>query len=184
MSPLGPHLHIEPPSPFTATVATTGIGDVTSTAKGSGARFNAGKPPMELLPARVIADFYRGTTKTEGERDALLCLDYLAHWQESGAQAALLNALAALAAPLQECAHVFDYGRAKYAAWNWAKGMPWSVPFACAVRHLVAILDGQETDPESGRLHMGHVACNIVMLMTFQKTYPEGNDMPQPGLLG
>lgn len=77
-----------------------------------------------------------------------------------------------------DCALVFDYGRKKYAEWNWAKGMAWSIPLACAVRHLLAILRGEENDPESGLPHRGHVACNLVMLAQYEATYHEGDDRP------
>jgi hypothetical protein len=80
--------------------------------------------------------------------------------------------------PWMDCAAVFDYGRKKYATWNWAKGMPWSVPMACAVRHCLAILRGEENDPESGLPHRGHVACNLVMLAQYEHTYLEGDDRP------
>lgn len=74
---------------------------------------------------------------------------------------------------LSDAAHVFDYGRKKYAEWNWAKGMAWSIPLACAVRHCLAILRGEEIDPESGHSHMGHIKCNISMLILFAETYQE-----------
>jgi hypothetical protein len=83
---------------------------------------------------------------------------------------------------LTDCARVFDYGRAKYAAWNWAKGMDWSIPYACAIRHLSAWFDGEDNDPESGQPHLGHVMCNLVMLSTFARTFPEGDDRPQAWL--
>jgi hypothetical protein len=34
---------------------TVGIGDVTSSAKGSGARYNNGKPDLSLIPLRMLA---------------------------------------------------------------------------------------------------------------------------------
>ena len=108
-----------------------GIGDVNSTAKGSGARYNNGKPDLSLVPLWAFDD----------------------------------------------CARVFEYGKKKYAAWNWAKGMPWSVPLACALRHLGAIQRGEVDDPESNLPHLGHVMCNIVMLAHYAKYYPEGNDL-------
>src|SRR5690606_14697958 len=79
-------------------------------------------------------------------------------------------------------ARVFEYGKQKYAAWNWAKGMAWSVPLACAARHALAILEGDETDPESGLPHVGHYIANLVMLAHFVRWYPEGNDLPPPEL--
>jgi hypothetical protein len=164
-------------------VATSaGIGDINSQAIGSGARYNAGKPPMELLPLRCVVRYiaYRSDiTLSAEQRVAVACLDRLAVWQETGDTTVLVGALDGLTDPLVDAARVFEYGRKKYASWNWAKGMAWSVPFACAVRHLLAILDGEKTDPESGHPHEGHVACNLMMLITYADTYPEGDDRPR-----
>lgn len=112
------------------------IGDVASDDRGSGARFNSGKPMMSLIP--------------------------------------LIG--------LRSAAQVFEYGKAKYAAWNWAKGMPWSVPVDCMLRHLEAIQRGEDIDPESGLPHIGHLMCNALMLATYRETYPEGNDFGSPHL--
>lgn len=84
---------------------------------------------------------------------------------------------------LEEEAKVWEYGKAKYAAWNWAKGMNWSVPYACALRHLAAWQKGEEIDPESGQSHLAHVMCNIRMLMLYSKTYKEGDDRPPKDLM-
>jgi len=56
------------------------------------------------------------------------------------------------------------------------KGMKWSVPIACALRHELAIRLGEENDPESGLPHRGHIACNLIMLMYYVENYPEGDD--------
>ena len=84
---------------------------------------------------------------------------------------------------LEEEAKVWEYGKAKYAAWNWAKGMNWSVPYACALLHLSAWQRGEEIDPESGQSHLAHVMCNIRMLMLYSKTYKEGDDRPPKELM-
>jgi hypothetical protein len=159
-----------------------GIGDIHSQAKGSGARFNTGKPDFSLVPLRLVASTYGyGGGPTEPAVRALL---QLGQWQETGDKIHLEQALEHLGADgWSECAEVFEYGKRKYAAWNWAKGMAWSVPLACAARHLIAMIDGQATDDESGKPHRGHVFCNITMLLTYARTYPEGNDMPAKGLL-
>jgi hypothetical protein len=78
---------------------------------------------------------------------------------------------------LESAAAVFGYGAKKYAAWNWAKGMPWSAVTGCMMRHLSAIQRGEDIDPESGLPHIGHLMCNALMLATFRETYPEGNDL-------
>jgi hypothetical protein len=114
-----------------------GIGDVNSDARGSGARYNAGKADLSLIP---------------------LCT-------------------------LEDEAKVWMYGKQKYAAWNWAKGMDWSVPLACALRHISAWQRGEELDAESGLPHLAHAMCNLRMLTLYSKTYPEGDDRPPKDLM-
>ena len=111
---------------------SNGVGDVKSNKKGSGARYNTGKPDFSLIPLSTLEDE----------------------------------------------AKVWEYGKRKYAAWNWAKGMDWSIPYACAMRHLSAWQSGENIDTESGQPHLAHVACNIRMLILYSKTYPEGDDRP------
>jgi hypothetical protein len=61
--------------------------------------------------------------------------------------------------------------------------MAWSIPLACAARHLVfGMMAGEEFDLESKLTHRGHFLCNIVMLLTFIRTYPEGDDRPSQWL--
>jgi len=109
------------------------VGDINSNEKGSGARYNKGKPDFSLIPLVTLADE----------------------------------------------AQVWMYGKEKYAAWNWAKGMPWSVPYASAMRHLMAWQSGEENDPESGLPHIAHAMCNLRMLTLYSKNYLEGDDRPK-----
>lgn len=158
-----------------------GIGDVNSDARGSGARFNTGKVPYELLPLDVV--FEHSFIEGGDPRPAVGVIAALGLWQR-GDDEELVRALQVACGgelflpALADAARVFDYGRKKYAEWNWAKGMQWSVAMACAVRHCLAILAGEVDDPESGLPHMGHVQCNLLMLLTFAETYPEGDDRP------
>lgn len=71
---------------------------------------------------------------------------------------------------------MFEYGQQKYARHNWLKGMDWSIPFGSLLRHLAAWQRGEENDPESGLPHLGHAMCNLVMLSTYARTYPQGDD--------
>ncbi|HEX7911755.1 MAG TPA: dATP/dGTP diphosphohydrolase domain-containing protein [Paraburkholderia sp.] len=158
------------------------IGDVNSNARGSGARFNDGKVPVELIPLRLIAEYGEYINLGESS-DELTALHALGRFQEGGDITNLYDAMIAVGAPWTECAAVFEYGKRKYAAWNWAKGMPWSIPIACAARHLIfGMMRGESTDSESGLPHRGHFLCNIVMLLTFVRTYPEGDDRPSQWL--
>lgn len=161
------------------------VGDLKSNAIGSGARANGGKPPFELIPLNVIAHYHRRCIELKavvtepGWLDMTRALACLGDWQESGDIDMLYQALWYLGDGWEECAWVFDYGREKYDEWNWAKGMKWSIPLACAARHLRRMLAGEANDSESGRPHRGHVFCNIVMLITYHHTYLEGDDRPR-----
>ena len=85
---------------------------------------------------------------------------------------------------LEDEVKVWMYGKNKYAAWNWAKGMAWSIPLACALRHLAAWQRGEENDPESGLPHLAHAMCNLRMLTLYSKTFKEGDDRPVKWLGG
>lgn len=162
-----------------------GVGDLHSTAKGSGARFNLGKPPMETIPVWIIAaaqPVYDFASPSREADEARGLLEMLGDWQ-SGAHDMLpvLNQMSLEA--WEEAAQVFHHVTTRpvkpYPMWNWAKGMPWSVPTACAVRHLLAILRGEENDPETNLPHRGHAMCNLIMLAQYERTYPEGDDRPE-----
>jgi hypothetical protein len=73
-------------------------------------------------------------------------------------------------------ARVWMLGEKKYTRWNWTRGMKWSIPVGCLLRHLAAWQRGEDTDPESGEAHLDHIACNIRMLQLYRTEYPEGDD--------
>lgn len=73
-------------------------------------------------------------------------------------------------------AKVMEYGSTKYDDHNWRKGMKWSKPYACAMRHLLKWYEGEEVDHESGQSHLYHVLANITMLIEYQKTCPQLDD--------
>ena len=158
---------------------SVGVGDITSDKRGTGARYNDGKMRVDLIPFWIIADYedkqFEGMLTPELD-EALAILRQLGQWQARVCDAA--DVLERMDDPWVGGAAVFDYGAKKYADWNWAKGMAWSVPAACAVRHLLAILRGEMNDPESGLPHIGHVASNLVMLAHYEEYYSEGDDRP------
>lgn len=79
---------------------------------------------------------------------------------------------------LEDEARVWEYGAKKYARNNWMKGQAWSIPLACALRHLAAWQSGETVDKESGVNHLAHAICNLRMLTLYETTYPEGDDRP------
>jgi len=73
-------------------------------------------------------------------------------------------------------AEVLKYGEQKYAKGNWKKGMEWSIPYDCLMRHMFSWLAGNETDDESGLSHLYHAAANIAMLIEYKETHKELDD--------
>jgi hypothetical protein len=66
-------------------------------------------------------------------------------------------------------AKVFEFGAAKYGKHNYKAGMDWSRPWDAAQRHLQAWWDGESHDPESGRSHLDHALCNLMMLKFYEE---------------
>lgn len=155
------------------------VGDVNSAERGSGARYNDGKPDYSLIPLDIIV-----RSLPSGFSPSLSwSLLSLGLFQRTGRVEHLDQSIEYVRHAWPDCARVFEYGRKKYAAWNWAKGMAWSIPLACAARHAIKVLYLDErNDEESGHPHVGHYLANLVMLRTFVETFPEGNDLPDPKL--
>jgi len=149
------------------------IGDVRSGERGSGARFNDGKPPLELIPVAVFAE----TVRYAVDGSLHHSLEALARFQ-AGHDGAIFDAIREVHDCLPDAAAVLDYGARKYAAWNWAKGMDWSICCGCALRHVDAIARGEDVDQESGLPHVGHYLCNLIFLAHYVFTYPDGDDRP------
>jgi hypothetical protein len=62
---------------------------------------------------------------------------------------------------------IVTFGAAKYGDRNWENGIQYSRVFAATQRHLTAWWQGEDLDPESGKSHIAHVACNVLFLLTF-----------------
>jgi hypothetical protein len=71
--------------------------------------------------------------------------------------------------PLLAIAEILKFGADKYGDHNWRGGFDWSRPYAAALRHLLAWWNGEDKDPESGKSHLAHAACNLVFLLTFEQ---------------
>jgi len=159
-------------------MASTPVGDLSSDERGSAARaLGDDKYQAELIPVGLWCEYVRGRVNDNLYRS----MSALANFQEGDNYIDLGPTRCGW---WKDAARVFDYGRHKYAEWNWLKGQKWSVPIGCAIRHAVAIADGEEMDPESGLPHIGHYMCNLIMLATFIDCYPEGDDRPDPKYFG
>jgi len=153
-----------------------GVGDVDSDEKGSGARFNSGKPPLNFIPIEQQMVIWV-TYKMPDSSFMLEIMDVLGRFEKG--QAEMWQVMRLLTVDdLNGAAYVWEYGSKKYAPFNWAKGMAWSIPFACIGRHMGLIMQGEEIDEESGYSHWGHVVCNILMLDHYSRYFTEGDDRP------
>ena len=166
------------------------VGDLSSDDVGTGARINTeNKLDVEYVPVRCWAKYFRFRMQATGDADTnviYLCavldlMDDLADFQEG--KYAGNKLLRRVPTPwMDQAVEVLVYAvrDGGYKKWNWLKGMPWSVPVGCAVRHAKSVMvDGKRADEESGLPHVGHIVANLIMLATFYDSYPEGNDMPK-----
>ena|ERR1035437_1106545 len=64
-------------------------------------------------------------------------------------------------------AMVLTRGAAKYAPRNWERGMKWSYPVGCALRHIAKFVCGERYDKETGCHHLAMAAWNCLALMTY-----------------
>ena len=81
---------------------------------------------------------------------------------------------------LEQTAAVLAFGAKKYGRNNWRGGMAHSRLIAAALRHTVAIADGEIVDPESGLPHAAHAMCCVMFLLWMQKNRPDLNDVWKP----
>lgn len=72
-------------------------------------------------------------------------------------------------------AEVFAFGARKYGRHNFRKGMDHSRVLDAALRHILAIVNGEDVDPESGKPHWAHARCCLAMY-AFYQSRNVGND--------
>lgn len=75
---------------------------------------------------------------------------------------------------LYQIAHVMQYGAEKYSRNNWRsdKKVPWCRTYSSIQRHLLAWLDGEDCDPETGESHIAHAAAQCMMLLVHEREQP------------
>lgn len=81
-------------------------------------------------------------------------------------------------AALEEVAHVMTFGAKKYAPYNW-QGLSVSRLYGAALRHLWAWWRGEDADPETGRSHLAHAACCVLMALDQMLARAQYDDRPR-----
>ncbi len=66
---------------------------------------------------------------------------------------------------LEPMVEVLEVGALKYSPHNWKKGHPKHEILESTIRHLAALMDGQEFDEETQKHHMGHIMCNAMFYL-------------------
>lgn len=72
--------------------------------------------------------------------------------------------------PLFAAGKVLAFGATKYKPHNWRLGLGWSDTYASAMRHLLAFMDGEDIDPESGEPHVINALCQVLFLAEYYLT--------------
>jgi hypothetical protein len=79
-------------------------------------------------------------------------------------------------------AKVMALGAKKYGPYNWrGKPVRYTIYVSAAMRHLLAALDGQRLDPESGQPHLAHARACLGILLDAEATGNLIDDRPAPG---
>lgn len=88
-------------------------------------------------------------------------------------------------AGLVRVAYVMALGAAKYDPMNWRDTPIELTDYADAIyRHLLAIIDGEDIDPESGQSHMAHIAATALIVLDAEETGNLIDNRPTPGASG
>lgn len=81
---------------------------------------------------------------------------------------------------LEEVGAVLTFGAKKYADHNWRQGMPYTRLIGALLRHVFAIMRGEDRDPESGLTHAGHASCCLMFLFGMMLHRPDKDDRWRP----
>jgi hypothetical protein len=89
---------------------------------------------------------------------------------------------------LEEIAKVYTAGADKYTvldnagnivsdgANNWRNGLYWMDCIASAKRHIEKFVKGIDVDEEMNTLHLANACWNLMTILDFYKTFPQGDD--------
>lgn len=84
--------------------------------------------------------------------------------------------------PIEEVVKVYTGGAAKYAPWNWAKGIKYSRVYAAQQRHIQAFWMGKVINEDDfGLHHLAHALWCVITLLYYEmhyKFYQKFDDRP------
>jgi len=77
---------------------------------------------------------------------------------------------------MEALASVLAHGRDKYGAENWREGIQYSRLIGATMRHLHALNDCEDVDPDSGLLHASHAMASLMFLIWMMRFRPDLDD--------
>ncbi len=77
---------------------------------------------------------------------------------------------------LEGVANVLAFGARKYDREQWRAGFNWTRLTDAAMRHLLAFIDGEDLDSESGQSHIFHAGCCLMFLARMIQDRPDLDD--------
>jgi len=92
---------------------------------------------------------------------------------------------------LKEIAKVYTNGAEKYTerndngdilfdgSNNWRNGLSWMDCIASAKRHIEKFINGVDIDDETKTLHVANACWNLMTIIDFYNTFPQGDDRPK-----
>jgi hypothetical protein len=70
---------------------------------------------------------------------------------------------------MESMAAALQVGADKYGPWNWRENQVEIMTYLGAMRrHIDAVIEGEDMDPESGTFHLGHVAAGCAIVLDAQ----------------
>jgi hypothetical protein len=77
---------------------------------------------------------------------------------------------------IEGMAKSLTFGALKYNSHNFKSGISYSRLTDAAMRHIIAWVDGENLDPESGLSHLDHALASLAMLKFMEQNRPEMDD--------
>lgn len=143
-------------------------------------KFDQGKPQLGMVPYELVKVWTNLNSSTMVEvRYAVEALSRLGNGLERNLVNLALKSSAVFIIrsfpdrddgykdALVATSRAMELGKVKYGRNNWQIGMQWSRLVDAAMRHLIAFLVGEVTDPESGADHRGHALFCVSALLHY-----------------
>lgn len=132
-----------------------------------GANHNMLKAAEEMI--KVVNEYY------DNKPGGMVTMTTGSKFDQEKTDMSLLSSIA-----VDKVAQVMTYGKRKYSANNWRKGIVYTRLLAAALRHIFAYLGGESKDPETGISHLAHACCDLFMVLEFEETRPDLDDRYKP----